>query len=69
MPEVIKDNRKWYITLPMQHTECPHLFYPRNVHGCYILRDDEGFEDECNMDRCPLRTDRLSNPSQPGGAA
>jgi hypothetical protein len=58
MPEVIKDERQWTVEVILENRECLYLFYPRNIHGCKLLRR-RGIDDECNKDTCPLRVKEL----------
>ena len=59
MPVVLKDDREWTVECIFPNAECPYLFYPRNVHGCKLLRRRGIDDDECNMDTCPLRAKEL----------
>lgn len=53
MPEVIKDNREWLVTLTLPNTECPYLFFPRNIHGCKLRRDVVD-DERCSKENCMM---------------
>lgn len=51
MPEVDKPDDEWNVELVLLNTECPHLFFPRSIHGCklrYNIMDDE----RCCKENC-----------------
>ena len=50
MVDVKKDNRKWTVKLTHKNTECPHLYYPANYHGCRASRSSD--DDECVKENC-----------------
>ena len=52
MVNVVYDKRIWRIRLDMDNSECPHLFFPANIHGCGISEHSEG---ECKLELCPNR--------------
>ena len=40
MVNVIYDKRKWRIVV--DNEDCPHLFYPANIHGCKLNESVRG---------------------------
>jgi len=58
MVNVIYDKRKWRIRLEMDNENCPHLFYPANLHGCRLSKFEEG---ECTLENCPYRIIETEN--------
>ena len=50
MIEVIYDERKWRVVVG--NYDCPHLFYPINIHGCKLFGEDYK---ECTLENCPIR--------------
>ena len=49
MVNVIYDKRRWRIEIGNE--DCPHLFYPANIHIYRISKFGEG---ECRLENCPL---------------
>jgi len=47
MVNVIYDKRKWHIEIGNE--DCPHLFYPANIHGCRTSKFGEGL---CTLENC-----------------
>ena len=52
MVTVIYDPREWKVILIFENKNCPHLFYPANIHGCHLLPEDDN---ECTLENCPHR--------------
>ncbi len=54
--KIRKDDREWVVNLDFANTECPHLFYPYNIHGCALLQleweKDHAVDIACNMENC-----------------
>jgi hypothetical protein len=66
MPIVIKDNRQWLVTLTLPNSECPYLFFPRNIHGCklrYNIMDDE----RCSKGNCMMIDVPMQGGEKSGG--
>ena len=55
--KIIKDNRQWLVNVTFHNLDCPHLYYPANIHGCKLLEQIKGSCNangvDCNMDNCP----------------
>ena len=66
MVNVVYDKREWRIQLNMDNSECPHLFYPANLHGCEISKNREG---ECKLELCPYRVCNIISKGNKGGVS
>ena len=48
MVNIIKDSRKWKVTITLDNENCPYLYYPANYHGC----KERGVDDDCTLENC-----------------
>lgn len=56
MVDIVYDKRVWRIRLDMDNSECPHLYYPANIHACKESKNGEG---ECKLELCPFYVCRV----------
>ena len=53
--KIHKDEREWELVLRFSSSQCPHLYYPANYHGCRIRQEGAEKDDRCRLELCPFR--------------
>lgn len=54
--KIDKDDRTWEVTLKLSNNNCPHLYFPANIHACKLLEKICAQEERCRMEICPMRS-------------
>lgn len=52
--KIDKDERVWIVKLVLSSMDCPHRYYPANIHACRLLEQVHAPDDRCRQELCPL---------------